>query len=89
MLYILGGVVGLLVLVFALIGFISVTRGTPVKHVAAPGDASGPPAPGDSRAVARARDDFPNRGPSRIVDAASARRRCPAAAPRMHIAGWP
>ena len=48
MLYILGGVVGLLVLVFALIGFISVTRGTPVKHVEAPGDASGPPAPSDS-----------------------------------------
>ena len=48
MLYILGGVVGLLVLVFALIGFISVTRGTPVKHVQSPGDPSGPPAPSDS-----------------------------------------
>lgn len=46
--YILGGIVGLLVLVFALIGFISVTRGTPVKHVQAPGDPSGPPAPNDS-----------------------------------------
>jgi cardiolipin synthase len=46
--YILGGVVAVLVLVFALIGFISVTRGTPVKHVQAPGDPNGPPAPGDS-----------------------------------------
>ena len=48
MLYILGGVVGLLVLVFALIGFISVTRGTPVKRVQAPGDPSGPPSPSDT-----------------------------------------
>ena len=45
--YILSGIVGLLVLVFALIGFISVTRGTPVKRVQAPGDPSGPPATND------------------------------------------
>ncbi|MFL5562388.1 MAG: phospholipase D-like domain-containing protein [Gemmatimonadaceae bacterium] len=45
---ILAGVVALLVLVFALIGFISVTRGTPVKHVRSPGDPSGPPSPGDT-----------------------------------------
>ena len=48
MLYILGGIVALLVLVFALIGFFSVTRGTPVKRVQAPGDPSGPPAVTDS-----------------------------------------
>ena len=47
-LYILGGIVALLVLVFALIGFFSVTRGTPVSRVQAPGDPSGPPAVTDS-----------------------------------------
>ncbi len=46
-LYILGGVAGLLVLIFALIGFFSVTRGTPVSRVQAPGDPSGPPAVND------------------------------------------
>jgi cardiolipin synthase len=48
LLYILGGAAALLVLVFALIGFFSVTRGTPVKRVQAPGDPSGPPAVSDS-----------------------------------------
>ena len=48
MLYVLGGAAALLVLVFALIGFFSVTRGTPVKRVQAPGDPSGPPSVTDS-----------------------------------------
>ena len=37
-----------LVVVFTLIGFLSVTRGTPVSHVRAPGDKDGPPSPADS-----------------------------------------
>jgi len=44
--YVLIGLAGLLtfvVLVFALIGFLYVTRGTPVRRVRAPGDAGGPP----------------------------------------------
>src|SRR4051812_12852220 len=48
LLYLLGGAAALLVLVFALIGFFSVTRGSPVKRVQAPGDPSGPPAASDS-----------------------------------------
>ncbi|NUQ19741.1 MAG: cardiolipin synthase B [Gemmatimonadaceae bacterium] len=48
LLYAFGGVAALLVLVFALIGFFSITRGTPVKRVQAPGDPNGPPAVADS-----------------------------------------
>jgi cardiolipin synthase len=48
LLYILGGVAALLLLSFTLIGFFAVTRGSPVSGVKAPGDASGPPPPGDS-----------------------------------------
>ena len=43
--YALLGVAAFLVLAFALIGFLSVTRGTPVSHVRSPGDKSGPPSP--------------------------------------------
>jgi cardiolipin synthase len=48
MLYLLGGIVGLFVLAMALIGFLAVTRGTPVKRVQAPGDPGGPPAVTDA-----------------------------------------
>jgi cardiolipin synthase len=48
LLYVLGGIGAALVLVFAMIGFFSVTRGTPVSRVQAPGDPSGPPAVNDS-----------------------------------------
>ena len=46
--FILGGLAVLLIVAFALIGFLSVTRGTPVSHVRAPGDKDGPPSPSDS-----------------------------------------
>jgi cardiolipin synthase A/B len=36
--------VGFVVLLFALVGFLFITRGTPVRRVRAPGDGSGPPA---------------------------------------------
>lgn len=48
-LYALLGLVVFIVLVFALIGFLDVTRGTPVRRVRAPGEADGPPALRDSR----------------------------------------
>src|SRR4051794_22695648 len=48
LLYVLGGIAAVLILVFAMIGFFSVTRGTPVSRVQAPGDPSGPPAVTDS-----------------------------------------
>ena len=48
MLYLLGGIAALFVLAMALIGFLAITRGTPVKRVQAPGDPSGPPAVGDA-----------------------------------------
>ncbi len=47
-LYVLGGLVTLIILMFALIGFFSITRGTPVSRVQAPGDPNGPPAVTDS-----------------------------------------
>ena len=43
-LYVLGGAGVLVVLAFALIGFLAITRGTPVKRVQSPGDTGGPPA---------------------------------------------
>jgi hypothetical protein len=43
-LYVLGGAGVLVVLAFALIGFLAITRGTPVKRVQSPGDLGGPPA---------------------------------------------
>ena len=46
-LYLLGGVAALFVLAMALIGFLAVTRGTPLQRVQAPGDPNGPPAVGD------------------------------------------
>ena len=45
--YVLTGIGVLLLSAFALIGFLSVTRGTPMSHVRAPGDRNGPPAVGD------------------------------------------
>jgi cardiolipin synthase A/B len=46
--YVLVGLGLTLVVMFSLIGFLSVTRGTPVSHVRAPGDKDGPPAPSDT-----------------------------------------
>ena len=46
--YVLIGFAVLLVAAFSLIGFLSVTRGTPMSHVRAPGDKDGPPAVSDS-----------------------------------------
>jgi len=43
------GLLVLIVVVFAMIGFLYVTRGTPVKRVRAPGDAEGPPGATDAR----------------------------------------
>ena len=41
--YFLFGLAAILFVAFALIGFLSVTRGTPVSHVRAPGDKDGTP----------------------------------------------
>ena len=49
--YVFTGIGVLLVTAFALIGFLSVTRGTPMSHVRAPGDRNGPPSVGDSMFV--------------------------------------
>jgi cardiolipin synthase len=43
------GLTGLVVLIFAMIGVLYVTRGTPVHRVRAPGDGEGPPAVTDPR----------------------------------------
>ena len=43
------GIAGLVVLIFAMIGLLYVTRGTPVSRVRAPGDGDGPPAVSDPR----------------------------------------
>lgn len=48
-LYILLGGLGLVVLALAMVGFLYLTRGTPVRRVRAPGDADGPPAADDPR----------------------------------------
>ena len=48
LLIVLASVAGLLVLLFAAVGVLYVTRGTPVRRVRAPGDAHGPPAVDDA-----------------------------------------
>ena len=45
--YVATGVLTLVVLLFAFIGLLYLTRGTPVRRVRAPGDSDGPPAPAD------------------------------------------
>ena len=48
-LYALLGLLALVIGVFALIGVLYVTRGTPVRRVRAPGDDDGPPEARDAR----------------------------------------
>jgi cardiolipin synthase len=46
--YVFTGIGVLLLTAFALVGFLSLTRGTPMSHVRAPGDKNGPPSVQDS-----------------------------------------
>ena len=45
--YVVAGLLAAIVLLFAFIGLLYLTRGTPVRRVRAPGDSDGPPAPRD------------------------------------------